>query len=175
MERAVGERRMQEDLDEHRDEMAADRHSRRSCSRTSPIGKSGAVPSRKSRWASWRWASVSCISSITRAASRILVAGDASVRLRQMAQSPRNVAVKNAVWVRSRGSRNSEESRYSSESEESSRSGSIQPRPRFDCDARSMLCPSATPTSAPSGPPSAKPSARRESFRTSSSPVPARA
>ena len=67
------------------------------------------------------------------------------------------VAVKNAVWVRSRGSRTSGESRKSAASSASRRSESAQPRSvRAE---RSRLCPSATPTSAPRGPPSAKPRA----------------
>ena len=92
----------------------------------------------------------SCISSITRDASRI------SSRLTRPSAFARwpmteNVAVKNAVWVRSRGSRKSPASSASRNSV------SAHPRPRPDRAERSKLWPSATPTSAPIGPPSVPP------------------
>ena len=132
------------------------RHSRRSWSRTSPMGKSGDRPWRKSRSASWRWAAESRISFITRDASRI---SSRVTRPSAFARCPitANVAVKNAVRVRSVGSRTSGESRKSAASSASRRSGST--RPRSARVERSRLWPSATPTSAPRGPPSAKPTA----------------
>ena len=143
MQCPVGERRVQEDLDEHRDEVGAVATFAAELVEDLLDREAVLLPSRKSRSASRRWAPVSCISSITRAASRI------SSRVTWPSAFARwpiteKVAVKNAVWVRSRESR---------------RSGSPRPAPRSAVAGRSKLCPSAMPASAPSGPPSAKPTA----------------